>query len=163
MDYDEALGTYRRAPDELDSAVAGLSDSDLDRTRAPGEWTTRQIVHHLADGEAHWLTPIKMALLESGSSYHHNTWHQEASPMALGYSTRAVSASLALFRAQRGHVLQLLVELPGAWERTVEFNWTDSGDESKRQTVSVADVVNMQIRHAAEHIAEIRENRRRGQ
>lgn len=160
MNFAEALTAYTCAPDDLDAAVADLSESDLDTARASGEWTTRQIVHHLADGEAHWLTPIKMALLESGSSYRHNTWNQDASPEALGYSTRAIQQSLALFRAQRTHVIQLLRELPGGWDRAIEFNWTESGDESKRRTVSVSDIITMQIRHAAEHIAEIHENLR---
>lgn len=162
MDFGDALAAYRRAPDELDAAIAGLSDAGLDMAHAPGEWSTRQIVHHLADGEAHWLTSIKMALLESGSSYRHNDWNNDASSDALGYRTRAVHESLALFRAQRAHVGQLLGELPAAWERSVQFNWTESGDQARPRTVAVSDIINMQIRHAAAHIAEINENRRAG-
>jgi uncharacterized damage-inducible protein DinB len=160
MNSEEALAAYEQVPDELDMAVAGLSDADLDTTRSAGEWTTRQIVHHLADGEAHWLTPIKMALIEPGFVYHHNNWNQEASSNALAYTTRQVAQSLALFRAQRTHILQLLRELTGAWDRHVEFNWLESGTESTSRKVSVADIINMQIRHAAGHIAEINENRR---
>jgi uncharacterized damage-inducible protein DinB len=160
VDFEEALAAYEQLPDELDVAVARLSDADLDTTRSAGEWTTRQIVHHLADGEAHWLTAIKMALIEPGFVYHHNTWNQEASSDALAYTTRPIEPSLALFRAQRTHVLQLLHALPGAWDRHVEFNWLDSGDQLKRRNVTVADIINMQILHAAGHIAEINENRR---
>lgn len=160
MDFEEALAAYEQAPDELEVSVFGFSDADLDTTRSAGEWTTRQIVHHLADGEAHWLTPIKMALIEPGFAYHHNTWNQEASSDALAYATRPIEPSLALFRAQRVHVLQLLHALPGAWDRHVEFNWLESAGESKRRRVPVADIINMQIRHAAGHIAEINENRR---
>lgn len=160
MEFDEALAAYEQAPDELDLAVAGLSDADLDTTRSAGEWTTRQIVHHVADGEAHWLTPIKMALIEAGFVYHHNHWNQEASSDALAYATRQVAQSLALFRAQRTHILKLLQELPGAWDRYVEFTWLEPDNESKRRNVTVADIINMQIRHAAGHVAEINENRR---
>jgi uncharacterized damage-inducible protein DinB len=160
VDFEEALAAYEQLPDELDVAVARLSDADLDTTRSAGEWTTRQIVHHLADGEAHWLTPIKMALIEPGFVYHHNTWNQEASSDALAYAMRPIEPSLALFRAQRAHIAQLLRDLPGAWERHVEFNWLESADNSKHRRVPVADIINMQIRHAAGHIAEINENRR---
>ncbi|MEK7693554.1 MAG: DinB family protein, partial [Chloroflexota bacterium] len=155
MDFENALAAYEQAPDELDMAVAGLSDAELDTARSAGEWTTRQIVHHLADGEAHWLTPIKMALIEPGFVYYHNNWNQEASSGALAYATRQVAQSLALFRAQRTHILQLLQELPGAWDRYVEFTWLEPDNESKRRRVTVADIINMQIRHAAGHIAEI--------
>jgi hypothetical protein len=35
------------------------------------------IVHHLADGEALWRQPLKLALLQDGFAYHHNAWAQE--------------------------------------------------------------------------------------
>ena len=160
MNFENALAAYEQAPDELDTAVAGLTDADLNTTRSAGAWTARQIVHHLADGEAHWLTPIKMALIEPGFVYRHNNWNQEASSDALAYATRPIAPSLALFRAQRVHVLQLLHALPGARDRHVEFDWLESSGESKRRRVPIADIINMQIRHTAGHIVEIYENRR---
>ena len=30
------------------------------------------IIHHLADGEALWLQPLKLALLQDGFVYHHD-------------------------------------------------------------------------------------------
>jgi hypothetical protein len=34
-----------------EDALAGLTEADLDRTRAEGKWSIRQIVHHIADAE----------------------------------------------------------------------------------------------------------------
>lgn len=41
---------YAEVPSELDSAVADLTDEQLDTRYRSGGWTVRQVVHHLADG-----------------------------------------------------------------------------------------------------------------
>jgi hypothetical protein len=53
---------YAQGGDELASMITGLSESELDLTRAPGEWSIRQIVHHLAETDTLILMAIKTAL-----------------------------------------------------------------------------------------------------
>ena len=45
-DYIQIL---REFPARLEARVTPLTDEQLDQREADGEWTTRQIVHHLAD------------------------------------------------------------------------------------------------------------------
>lgn len=52
------------APDRLRSAVAGLSDGQLDTPYRPGGWTVRQVVHHLPDSHLNAYTRMKLALTE---------------------------------------------------------------------------------------------------
>ena len=46
------------------SAVAGLTDAQLDTPYRPGGWTVRQVVHHLADSHIHSYIRFKLALTE---------------------------------------------------------------------------------------------------
>ena len=45
------LTAFAAGPEDLDRALAGLSESDLDLARGPEKWTIRQIVHHIVDGD----------------------------------------------------------------------------------------------------------------
>lgn len=53
-----------RLPAEVRAAVAGLSDSELDRSYREGGWTIRQIVHHLVDSHVNAYTRFRLALTE---------------------------------------------------------------------------------------------------
>ena len=58
----ERLALLAAGADALAAALDGLSEADLDRSPAPGAWTIRQIVNHLADGETIWSIFLRMAL-----------------------------------------------------------------------------------------------------
>src|SRR4051812_578974 len=51
-------------PDNLRSAVAGLTDAQLDTPYRDGGWTVRQLVHHLADAHMNSYIRIRLALTE---------------------------------------------------------------------------------------------------
>ena len=51
-------------PGEMGSAVAGLSDEQLETPYRPGGWTVRQVVHHLADSHLNAYVRTKLALTE---------------------------------------------------------------------------------------------------
>jgi hypothetical protein len=42
---------YKLGPDVVERALAGIIDAELDARPGDGEWTAREIVHHLADSE----------------------------------------------------------------------------------------------------------------
>lgn len=52
MNRADLMDRYRTGMDDLADALNGMQDEELDRPQEDGEWTVRQIVHHLADGEA---------------------------------------------------------------------------------------------------------------
>jgi hypothetical protein len=64
------------------------------------------------------------------------------------YASREIGPSLALFRANRGHIVQLLEHLPEVWERSLLIRWSDDEEEE----VKVAWIVNMQAEHALGHV-----------
>ena len=51
-------------PALMRTAVAGLSDAQLDTRYRPGGWTARQVVHHLPDSHLNSYTRFKLAVTE---------------------------------------------------------------------------------------------------
>ena len=72
------------------------------------------------------------------------------------YQEKSIEPSLALFRANRNHIVQLLKHTPGALEKSLLVRWpTELGE----QEVKVRLIVEGQTQHALAHIAEIGEIR----
>lgn len=158
LSMDEALARYSAACDELDAVLDGLSERDLGLERGPGEWSIRQIVHHIADGDDLWSMALKAALAACGCAYEQDWYSTDnACSVSLDYAGRAVAPAVALLRANRAHVAQLLRHLPGAWERYVLFTRAMAPEAQK---ITAGTIVTMQARHALEHIEEIRATRR---
>ena len=63
------LAQYADGPALLDSALAGLTETDFDLTLSVDSWSIRQIVHHLVDGDDIWKTCIKTALDNSDTLF----------------------------------------------------------------------------------------------
>lgn len=59
-----AIEVIERAPRELRSAVAGLSESQLGTPYREGGWTLGQVVHHVADSHMNAYVRCKLALTE---------------------------------------------------------------------------------------------------
>ena len=45
------IARYADGPNQLETAIVGLSEEELDIAESDGSWTIRQIVHHVADGD----------------------------------------------------------------------------------------------------------------
>lgn len=150
----EFLERYAQGPDQLERALADVETPVLDATASHGGWTVRQIVHHIVDGDDIWKLCIKIALgNEDGEFALGWYWALEQDVWAdrWRYSERPVDVSLALFRANRGHVLQLMKHVPDAWTRSVM--WPRPNGPTERVTVGRA--IQIQAEHAEHHIAQI--------
>jgi len=157
MSREEVLALYLSGPDALEAALNGLSESDFDSSYAPGTWTIRQIVHHLADGDAVWSVGIRMALGAPGVTFRLD-WYpgNEAWADTLDYARRAVEPAVAFFRAHRLYIAQLLKHFPNAWDRYVTM--ADPEDQ-QGQPMSVSTMVGLLTGHVTEHVEEIRKIR----
>lgn len=156
---DEIIKLFRRGPEILEKALEGLSEAELDYTPSNGGWSIRQIVHHLADGDDLWKYYIKMALGSPDAEFSLQ-WYQ-ALPQTewadrWNYAKRPVEASLALLRASREHILQLLEYDPGAWTKSGKF----IDKSGKIEELPVGFVIKMQADHIKHHVKRIKEIRR---
>ncbi|HYZ85681.1 MAG TPA: putative metal-dependent hydrolase [Bryobacteraceae bacterium] len=83
-------------PSELEKAVEGLTDAQLDTPYRPEGWTVRQTVHHLADSHMNALTRLKLALTEDKPTlkpYDEKLWAE------LADASLPIEPSLAIVRA----------------------------------------------------------------
>ena len=158
-DPDAILARYADGPAQLKAALEGLVEADLDVALTPGTWTIRQIVHHVADGDDLWKVCIKAALGNSKGTFSLQ-WYwdipQDEWVESWDYAGREIGPSLALFHASRRRIVQLLQQIPDAWERHMLIKWPHKDEEER---ITVGDVVEMQAHHVMAHIDDIRKIR----
>lgn len=65
MTREQLIAKIEALPAELRRLVAGASPAQLDRPYRPGGWTSRQVVHHLADSHMHAYIRCRLILLEN--------------------------------------------------------------------------------------------------
>jgi uncharacterized damage-inducible protein DinB len=145
----------------LERALAGIQDSDLDAPPSLGSWTIRQIVHHIVDGDDLWKTCIKVALGNEQAEFSLE-WYwalpQEVWAQRWAYERRSLDESLALLKASRCHIAQLLKQVPDGWDRSVVFR--KSNGETERMPVGA--VVEIQADHLVHHVNRIQAIRSEG-
>jgi hypothetical protein len=152
------LARYGDGPAQLESAISGLGEPELDLAQSTDSWSIRQIVHHVADGDDIWKIAIKAALGNSGATYS-LLWYwdkpQDEWAESWDYAGREIEPSLGLFRANRRHTVQLLQHVPDAWQRCIFLQRPDG----ERKQATVGDIVEMQANHVHGHMDDIRKIR----
>lgn len=152
---DPILTQYAEGPALLKSALAGLTESGLDLSLTADSWSIRQIVHHLTDGDDIWKICIKAALGNPDGLFTLQ-WYWDKPQMEWSenwkYASRDIKSSLALLCANRRHIVELVKQIPNAWERSIRLK-PPSGPE---EHIAVGDVLEMQARHIVDHIKDIR-------
>ena len=58
-----------KLPLNLNKAVAGLNEAQLDTPYRPGGWTIRQVVHHLPDSHINSYIRFRLALTENVATH----------------------------------------------------------------------------------------------
>jgi len=152
------LELFKQGPSILENALEGLSDNELDYNPSKGGWSIRQIIHHIADGDDLWKNCIKIALGNEQAEFTlkwYLAFPQTEWAMCWSYEKRSIDTSLALFRVNRDHIIQLLEYAPDGWARSVQFKEPNGEIE----VVPVGFVIQMQADHVVHHVARISEIR----
>ena len=93
---------------QLQDIVSRLSDEQVNRAPAPGKWSIREILCHLADCETVFAFRIRQTLAEP----HHVVQPFDQDLWAKSYSACSTRSALATFTAVRNWNLELLRSLP---------------------------------------------------
>ncbi|MEI6844679.1 MAG: DinB family protein [Actinomycetes bacterium] len=111
MEIIDYANEYQAATKYFTDLVAKLSPADLDKS-ALGEWTPRQVIHHLADSEAQSYARLRRLVAEPlGSAiqgYDEGAWSENA---ILGYTELPIENSLAVYNAVRAGSLDIIKRL----------------------------------------------------
>jgi hypothetical protein len=161
LEQSRILRDYADCLNLLRASIDGLQGPELDFSRKQDEWTVREIIHHITDGDYIWKICIQMALGESERPFHLK-WYWETDQVRWShlwaYSSRDIETSIALLEANRNHTVELLSRVPGSLSRTINIEWP-SGDQEE---VNVEWVLDVQTSHIEGHVEEIRKIREAG-
>lgn len=145
MQRTELLATYRTGYDAVARALQDAGEA-LDRDPGNGEWTARQVVHHLADSEATAYIRLRRLIAEDEpviQAYDEPVWARR-----LHYD-RPIEGSLAVVAAVRRASLELMEAMtPAEWER--------AGTHSASGPYSVDDWLRIYSDHSHDHADQVR-------
>ncbi len=149
MDRERPLKHHASGYDDLVDALAGANSAELDRAPATDAWTARQIVHHVADGEANGYVRLRRLLAEDCPllpNYDERQW-----ATALHYDG-PIEPSLAFKKSARDVSLGLLQVLS-------EHDWQRHGTHTERGTYTMSDWLVDYAEHPHIHADQIRRAR----
>src|SRR4051812_28015394 len=101
MDRDERarlIAQYEDGCDEVMRALAGITRTELDSPEAPGEWSPRQVIPHLADSEMPSAARLRRLIAEENPPL--VGYDQEEFARRLHYD-RPIEPSLLAFKGAR--------------------------------------------------------------
>ena len=127
-------------------ALAGAGAADLDARPAPGKWTAREIVHHLADSEM--TSAIRLRLLLAADNPAILGYDQDEFARRLHYD-RPIEASLDAFKAARRTTGEIL-------DRMSENDWRREGTHTEHGRYTVEKWLEIYATHAHQHAEQIR-------
>lgn len=136
---------YRDGYRVVAEALAGADDAALDHSPGAGEWTARQVAHHLADSEATSYIRLRRLVAEDDPLI--AGYDEEEFARCLHYD-RPVEPSLDVLRAVRAASAQLLDAL-------TEQEWARAGTHSESGSYSVETWLRIYAAHAHDHAEQI--------
>jgi hypothetical protein len=143
------IDSYRDGYRVVEAALAGATDRELDAIPAPGKWSARDIVHHLADSEM--TSAIRFRNLIATDNVAIVGYDQDVFAKRLHYD-RPIAASLAAFKAARETTAELL-------DRLSEGDWTREGSHTEHGRYGMDTWLGIYSAHAHDHADQIRRAR----
>ena len=147
----ELIARYRAGVHEVDAALAGADDAELDSVPPDGGWTARMVIHHLADSESNSYVRVRTLLAEDEPII--QGYDEDQFARRLHYD-RPAETSLAVFRAVRASTAELL-------DRLGDEDWNRAGTHSESGAYSIEDWLDIYAAHAFDHADQIRRARGR--
>ena len=153
--WTEILEAFSRCPEVLTQALDQTPDLDIDLQPDDGGWSTRQIVHHLADASLIWGMFLRQALGDSGGEFPLQ-WYwarsQDEWGQSWAYSARELRSSLDLYQSSTESMLSLLKAAEDPRKLSLKLNFPDQ----ETQEISVEGAVRWQVTHLESHLDQIR-------
>lgn len=141
----QLIARYKDGYRVVAAALEGVTERELDSRLAPGKWSAREIVHHLADSEMTSAIRLRLMIAEARAAI--RPYDQEAFARTLYYD-RPIAASLLAFQSARGSTAELL-------DRMNEADWTKEGAHPEHASYGVERWLEIYADHAHNHADQI--------
>jgi hypothetical protein len=146
---DSLIAQYENGYVVVMDALDGITEAGLDAREAPGEWSPREVVHHLADSEMASALRLRMLIVQDHPQI--VGYDQEEYARWLYYD-RPIEASLAAFKAARESTVQIL-------HRMTDAQWQREGTHTESGRYTAEGWLRIYAEHAYEHADQIRRAR----
>jgi hypothetical protein len=140
------IDQYKDGYRAVAAALAGASAEELDARPAPGKWTAREVVHHLADSEM--TSAIRLRLLLAVDNPAILGYDQDEFARRLHYD-RPIEASLEAFKAARQTTAEIL-------DCMSEAEWRREGTHNEHGRYTIEKWLEIYSTHAHKHAQQIR-------
>jgi uncharacterized damage-inducible protein DinB len=145
--FEETIAQQREAIRTLTDLVAQPSDDALKYSPAPGKWSVRAIVAHMAEDELVSSWRYRQMIERDGAAlpgFDQDVWAR------LGdYDSWTAQEALDMYRLLREANLRMLGRLN-------EDQWQRHGIHAERGSMTVSDLARHMVGHDANHINQIR-------
>jgi hypothetical protein len=142
----ELIERYKMGYGVVAEALLGIQEQELDARPAPGKWSAREIVHHLADSEM--TSAIRLRTLIAVDNPKIYGYDQDEFARRLHYD-RPLEASLEAFKGARRSTADLL-------DRLTDAEWQREGTHSEHGRYDVARWLEIYAAHAHQHADQIK-------
>jgi uncharacterized damage-inducible protein DinB len=131
-------------PARLGAFLASMGDARAGKSPAPGKWSVREILCHLADCEIVFAYRLRQTLAEP----HHVIQPFDQDVWAANYAAYDAQSALAVFTAVRNFNMKLIASLPPeAFQKPATH--------PERGTMTFQTIVETMGGHDANHLAQI--------
>ena len=141
------LARYRDGAAAFRAALADLEDAELDGRPIEGEWTVREIAHHLADSELNSAVRLRRLIAEDEPVL--QGYDEAVFVRRLHVTDRPIGSSLDAAEAARASTLTIL-------EALTDDEWTRTGIHAEQGPYSVEAWLEDYANHPWDHAAQAR-------
>ena len=133
-------------PDRVAGLIAGLSEEELRRRPAGGEWSVKEVCGHLVEDARTWHERI--TLITTQADPYLERLDPDASVRDGGYQDAPIDATMDEFRRIRRQTIEILRGLSvEGWHRTGR-HWSEG-------PVTIAQVCEIALDHAESHLTQL--------
>lgn len=154
--WQEILEAYTRGPELLAQILEDIPEKFLGLALNEENWSIREIIHHIVEGDNLFIPFIKQALGGLGGEYQMG-WYFEKSQIEWGnywgFERRSIKTALDLFSANREHTCTILAGVDTPWEYKLSITWPDQSPTE----YNIPDIMEIQIHHLNQHLGEIQD------
>jgi hypothetical protein len=144
---DALVARYRDGAGAFRDAVADVTERELDERAIEGEWTVREIAHHLADSELTSAVRLRRLIAEDGPVI--QGYDETAFVRRLHVTERPIASSIDAAAAARASTLTIL-------EALTQDEWARAGTHTDEGAYSVEEWLVSYANHPWDHAEQAR-------